>query len=503
MKHKGTQNAKINTWTALLDQLAATLCGILVPRMMLGAFGSALYGAVTSIGQFLSCMALFEGGIGRTARAALYHPLAEGDSLGVSRIYHGVKRFFLWVGVGFCIYTLVLALSYYDIAGVTALDRGETAALVAVISLAAMADYFLGITNMTLIHADQKKYLINLALTVTRIVNTVLVALMIAAGSDILAVKLGGALVAVCRPVFFSAYVKRHYALPKVAKQEAALQHKWDGLGQHMAYFLHTNTDMVLLTVFADLETVAVYAVYSMVILSIRNITAAFAGGMEAELGSIFARGQDAQLRRTYRKYQNRMGTVTTVLFGTTAAMIVPFVRLYTQGITDADYIQPGFALLLILAEAIHCVSLPASTVPVAANALRRTRWGAFGEAGVNVGLSCILMLFDPLLGVAAGTLCAELFKSIYYTCYAEKHILKNGSGKALLRLGVTVAVLTGLCLGAMLLTRKIPMTHFGEWALWAAGAVVIMALMAAVTQGALYRELWLPGTGFGKGKEE
>ena len=51
--------------------------------------------------------------------------------------------------------------------------------------------------------------------------------------------------------------------------------------------------------------------------------------------------------------------------------LIVPFVRLYTKGITDADYIQTAFSFILMLAEAVNCIVLPCSCLPVASNMLR------------------------------------------------------------------------------------------------------------------------------------
>ena len=109
------RNSKKNIITTLLSQLVITACGIVIPRVMISTFGSAIYGLTTSIAQFLSYISLLEGGIARVARAELYKPLAKGDQLGVSRVYHAVKHFFQIVGIAFVGYALVLSVVYYDI----------------------------------------------------------------------------------------------------------------------------------------------------------------------------------------------------------------------------------------------------------------------------------------------------------------------------------------------------------------------------------------------------
>ena len=128
---------------------------------MIDKFGSEAYGATTSIAQFLAYISLFEGGIGRVARGALYRPLAAGDEAEVSRIYLAIKRFFSIIGVAFAGYALILAFFYYDIADVTEFTREYIFALVLAIAIGKFAEYMGGITNITLFNADQRQYVVN------------------------------------------------------------------------------------------------------------------------------------------------------------------------------------------------------------------------------------------------------------------------------------------------------------------------------------------------------
>ena len=139
--------SKLNMLTTLMRQLIATICGIVLPRVLIGAFGSVVYGATTSIAQFLSYISLLEGGIGRVARGALYQPLAQGDKVQVSRIHQAIRRFFLNIAAVFLVYTLVLAFFYKDIADIATFDRSFVFGLVVAISLSTMANYLGGMEN--------------------------------------------------------------------------------------------------------------------------------------------------------------------------------------------------------------------------------------------------------------------------------------------------------------------------------------------------------------------
>ena len=483
------QKSKLNVLTTLMKQVIATVCGIILPRVLIGAFGSVVYGATTSIAQFLSYISLLEGGIGRVARGALYEPLAKGDKEQVSRIHRAIRSFFLKIAGIFLIYTLVIAYFYHDIADVTVFDRPYTFGLVIAISLSTMANYLGGISDLTLMNADQKQYLTNTVMTVTNILNMLLVVILVWSGANILTVKLATALIFVTRRIFYTGYVKHHYRLPKVSADGYKLEQQWTGMGQHLAFFLHTNTDIILLTLFADLETVAVYSVYYLVVRSIWDISSSFSGGMEAKFGELIAKNQKDTLHRSCRKYGMMLTLVALVLFGCTGVLIVPFVKLYTAGITDANYIQPIFALLLLLAEAMSCLVLPYTTLPISANQLKQSRGGSYGEAIINVTLSLILIQRNPLLGVAIGTLAATVYKSLFYMFYTAKHILNCNMWLITGRfLGAIAVLLMVSCVG-MTALWNVPMENFFVWILWAAAAFLLVGAVTMLFGMVAYRE--------------
>lgn len=457
--------AKVNMVTSLGSQIVTIICGIIVPRIMIASFGSEVYGATTSITQFLSYVTLLEGGIGGVARAALYRPLAEKDREAIGNVYYGTKRFFTLIGCAFLVYTLVLAFGFHDIANTAVFDRSYTFLLVLAISLSSMAQYFGGITNMVLLNADQKQYVGSVTNIVTTIINTIMIVLLVTLKCDVLTVKLVSSLVFLLRPVIYTVYVRRHYQIVPPKKRDLSLlSQKWTGLGQHLAFFLHSNTDVALLTIFADLKDVSVYAVHNLVVTSVSKIATSFSAGMESLFGELIAKQEHEGLYRTYKKYETIISVVTIILFGTAAIMIVPFVRLYTKGFTDANYIEPQFAVILLMAEAINCLMIPCSTLPVSANHFRQTKWGAYGEAILNIVLSSILIQYSPLIGVAVGTLLSVAFRGLFYIQYSAKHILKTAVSDLLkVQIKNTAMLIFVIWLGNRLLCQ-VSMGNYLEW---------------------------------------
>jgi len=484
MRKYGITREKLNIVTSLMNQAVTLACGILIPHMLISTYGSEAYGISVSITQFLSYISLLEGGIGGVARAELYQPLAAGDAAGISGVYRAERRFFQHISLIFVLYSIVLGLIYPYIAHVTLFSRTYVFGLVFVIGMSTLAQYMGGLTNLTLLIADQHVYVNNIILIATTIANTAILIILTRLGCDFLIVKLGSSLVFVTRPALYAFYVRHHYRIIRKPTKTVKLKQKWTGLGQHIAYFLHTNTDVMLLTLFADAKLVAVYSVYNMIISNIRVLVEAFSGGMEAMFGELFAKKEFDKLRREYRKYLILLTSASLVLFGCAGILIVPFVRLYTSGINDVNYLQPEFALVLILAEAVNCMAFPAASLPVAANQLKQTRWGAYGEAAVNLGLSCILVQFHPLLGVVAGTLAATLFRGIYYIRYASRYILHISMSESFLYFGGSLVLLNLMIFIGRLLIGHINITNYGSWIL--CGGVVF--LISGMVVFAIYK---------------
>ena len=74
------RKAAINSFFYLLEEVVSVICGFILPRLILSAFGSKYNGLTTSITQFLGAAVLLRSGLGGATRAALYKPLAEHDN---------------------------------------------------------------------------------------------------------------------------------------------------------------------------------------------------------------------------------------------------------------------------------------------------------------------------------------------------------------------------------------------------------------------------------------
>ena len=71
MSKSRTQNAKLNIAFALVLQIVTFFRGLILPRIIIPAYGSDVNGLISSITQFLTYISLLEAGVGSIFRKSL------------------------------------------------------------------------------------------------------------------------------------------------------------------------------------------------------------------------------------------------------------------------------------------------------------------------------------------------------------------------------------------------------------------------------------------------
>lgn len=467
---------RINTVVGILSQLVTLVCGFIVPRLILGYYGTEVNGLVSSITHFLTFISLAECGMGVVVQSSLYKPLADGDDEKISTVIVSANRFFRKIGillVGYIISLFFIYPTFVD----TSFDSWYTITLIAAISISTFVQYFICMSYRLLLTADQKGY-IQLSFSIlTQIVNTILCIILARLGSSIQILKLCTSVVMLLQPLLLVIYVKKRYKInKKVQVIGEPIKQKWNGVAQHIAYVVLENTPIIVLTFFSAIANVSIYNVYYLVVVGIKNLINSAVSGMQPLLGRMYAKGENELLNSTFSYYEWVMHIVVVFLYTCTAVLIVPFVQVYTLGITDANYILPTFGILISMAQMMFCLRTPYNAMIFVAGHYKQTQNSAIIEAVLNITISIVLVLYLGIVGVAVGTLVAVTYRMVYLAFYLRKNILMRPLSSFFKHIIIDIIAI-GVSLFA---TSKFQLTDtsYTSW--------IIMALKVAPIVGAI-----------------
>lgn len=420
MKNKITL---LNMLSGLILQFFTIISCFIIPKIILSYFGSEINGLVSSLNQFLSYIALIEGGITGVVVANLYKPIVDKDDNKISSILVTADNFYKKIGIVFILYSILLSV-LYPLYFKTQFKFGYVCSLTLILSLTLMIQYTFSLTLRTLLNADKKAYIVNFTQAIIVVLNVILALISIYIYPSIHVLKLIGGLLFLIQPFVFGKYVNKRYNINWNASLDNSLiSSRWNGFAINIASFIHNNTDVTVLTFFTNLKTVSIYSVYMLVSSGLKQVVIACLSGIANTVGQSYAKQDWDELNNKLDIYEYIVFILVFFLFTIAALLITPFVQLYTNGITDANYFQPMFGYLLIISEALYLVKTPHLDLAYSANKFKEITFPAYIEAFLNIIISVLLVKKIGLLGVAIGTIVAMIYRMVFQVYFTTKII--------------------------------------------------------------------------------
>lgn len=415
-----------NTISNLMLQIITVISGFVIPKIILNYFGSEVNGLVSSLNQFLCYISLVEGGITGVLMANLYRPLYEKNKEKINSIMNAANYFYKKISLIFIIYSFILAL-IYPIIFKPNFSYIYIFSLTIILSISLFAQYCFSLTLRTLLSADKKIYIVALSQSAILIANIILSIISVKIYPNIHFLKLITGILYLLQPLIYNYFVKKYYSINKKTKPDKELlKSRWDGFAVNIAAFIHFSTDITILTLFTDLKIVSIYSVYALVTTGLRSIISSISSAITPTIGHLYAKGNKSELKEKFDLYEYIMFVIIYLIFSVASLLIVPFVMIYTKNISDTNYNQPLFGILLIISEAIYLIKTSHLNLSYSANKFKDIAPSCYIEAIINIVISVILVKKYGLIGVTIGTICGMTYRMIYHVYFTSKKLIER-----------------------------------------------------------------------------
>lgn len=477
------KKAIYNIVSNVIVQILVAVSGFIIPKFVLSVMGSSTNGMVNSIGQFLSYAGLIEMGIGNAAIAALYKPIAQKDVDGINIILSSSRKKYLLSGG---IYTVIIVgLAFvYPLCIKGQLDYWFVFSMVIVIAGVNVIDYFMIGKYKVLLIADQKNYIINLIKSVATIVLTVISCFMLVSGNSLIAVKFIAILTHLCEAIFIRIYVKYKYSgVNYLTRSYVKLDQQKNAMIHQLCAVITYNTDLIILTLFFSgnsLKEVSVYSIYALAFSVINNGMSCFTIGMEAIFGNMAAKKEMKKLQTTFQIYKTGFAFITFLLYTCFFCLIIPFVRCYTRGVTDVNYIRLEVGILFGINGLLANLKDAHGAIIRAYGCYRQTQSFVIAESVLNIIVSLSLIRPFGITGVLIGTMLSHLITCIGIPWYVEKNILKNNFFKVLMYAIVNIVLMIILAFLEVNILYTV-----NKWQAWMLRAILVFVFNAFILGGA------------------
>lgn len=462
-----------NTFWNLIYLFTAVIAGFLVPRAIIGVYGSEVNGLVSSLTQFIGYFALVEAGVSGAATFALYRPISKHDWAGINIVASASRSFYQKSGIVFLLLLVMLSVAYPMLVTAGSLSSWEITSLAFLLGAKVVVDFFSLSKYRVFLTADQKNWLIQLASTVYTLLNTFIIILLSYLRAPIVIVYVVALFAVFARSFILAIYTWRNYPQLdcKVDFGNYELPQRWDALFLQILGAVQSGAPVVLATVLCgSMSEVSVLAVYLLVSNGLQMIPNVLGTGLQAMFGRQIAEGDYAALRSSYKPYRALVYAVSAVACGCAFSLILPFVDLYTDGFHDANYHNALLGFFIVLNVFLFHGKSSQGLLVIAAGMYKETRFQTCLQAAIIVVLGIPLTMNYGVVGTIAASCLSNLYRVIDLLIFEPRRISGESITDSFKSFGLYVLQAILIALPGYLFMNAIQ-----TWSIWLASAIGLM----------------------------
>ena len=479
-------------YTSIL-QVVVMIVGFITPRVMLRAYGSEINGLVSSLVQFISYFNLVEAGLSGAAVFALYKPLADANHREINGIVSAAKRFYIQAGYIFVILTLVLACSYSTLKAAETLTPFSVFILTLILGINGCLEFFTLAKYRVILTADQKTYVVSIASIVQTVISTIIIVVLAKIHINIVFLRFLALTPIFIRSAILLIYCRKNYSYLDYNEKpnKGALNKRWDVIYQQILGTVQNGAPVVLATIFLSLKTVSIYTIYNMVIGGLNGILSIFISGLSAGFGDLIARNELDILKKSTKEFEFAYYYILTIIYSTALIMIMPFITIYTAGITDTKYNVPLLGFLFVVNGLFYNIKTPQSMLIISAGLYQETRIRVTIQGLIIVCLGIALAPTWGLPGILIASIASNVYRTIDLLFFVPKNITKVPISSSMFRM---LRVLISVCIIAIpFMYIKVSANNYFHWVLNAV-CVGVYAVVVTSVIGILFDRTEIKG---------
>ncbi len=439
------KNIKRNIITGFWGQFLVIVIGFLVPRFFITSYGSDVNGLLSTITQIFTYMALLEAGIAQASRNLLFKPFQEKNQDRISEISSITKAYFqrFTVIYGLGVIFLAIFLPYVLKTNVAPII---VSTIVILEGMSGVISFYYIQTPSIILSVDGKNYINNSIKLVNKIIGNIVKITMAALGLNIVVLQSVFFLVTVAKVIFYKLYFDKNYSwivFKKTARKEK-LQDRNSYILTEICWTIFLSTDMIVLSSFLSTQMASVYGIYNMIFANTTLLVNSVFASISYLIGYAYHESVE-KYERIHDSFNSIFLGFTTILMSVCYYLTIPFVKLYTHGVTDVNYVYPMLPVMFCLIQMLSCSRYTSDQLTGIAGYAKQTSYVSLAEAIINLSLSIIFAKSFGIIGVTFATVIALPIKVIWSTNVADKKVMKRSYRKTISIFGINFLFFFGV----------------------------------------------------------
>lgn len=424
------KKGKISIYNAIfsvLNTLISSIFALVLGKCILTFYGSDYNGINSTITQIVSAIMLLEGGFTLASNVALFEPFERNDIEKINGILSATSKRFAVVGAVSLVVGIIVTV-IYPLTINNTISKWTIGMMLLTVLIPACINLGFNMRYRVLLLTSQKEYIISIFSTVTYVMGNGVAICLALLGSGILSVRIVIMLSMLLGYVLIAIYCRVKF--PYVDFRQKPLFNEIKGtknvLVTKILAVVYSSVPMIIISMIPEtgLVLASVYSVYKNVVYTVKNVLTSVCNAPRLSFGALLASGETARVKKLFEQYELIVCISISVILGTTCLLLLPFVQLYTNGITDVSYINIPIACIVLLTAFVEIIHIPSGQIiQMSGNflATRKIQTVSLIVLAVSMAFGWI---FGGMIGVTLSVLLAALLLAVLEIFYAGAKIL-------------------------------------------------------------------------------
>jgi hypothetical protein len=436
-----TKKVVLNSLTAAIFSAVQISVGIVLPRLIIGQFGSSINGLTVSIQQFISYLSYLELGLASTYIYSLYKPLAVNNTNQVDALVTQAKKSYNKTSLFYLVGIIIVAVIYPFIANIGEIDLWVAITLIFVMGMSGLLEMQSLSKYRVLLTAHQNVYILNVILTISYIINFITAIVLIKLNMHILFIKAAPLLSLFLRNIFLHFYTNKKYPYLTFKSKEALTAtisprvNRFDTMLMEISKTIAYSLPVLALSILLSMKIVSIFSVYYLVFQGLQAIIGTITSGSTATFGELISRNENEKVIFFYDQFEITLLNTQIVLYSCAIVLIQYFIMIYTRGLPDADsYLNLTYAVIFTAWAYVDNFRLPAQTIIQAAGKFKEARIPNLMYLLAEVILLGCLTPFLGVVGALIAMTISSAIKTVWYIAVTNKAIISKITAKSIRR---------------------------------------------------------------------
>lgn len=419
-----------NYLSDIIPEFLIVLLNLILLKLFYSNLGTEIYALNQLFSQFFAYLLLAEAGFASASLVSLYKPISDGNIDEINRKLSGIRYIFRIIGIIMIVLGVIFSFFIPSFIKDNSINNTYIQITFILYLISNSLNYFY-YTYRVLYDAKQKKYISNLIYQIGSIVKYIVEIIVLLLGFKFEILLISCILCNLLTNIFMKRYALEKNKELKFTKNKdiSMLKNTKDLIVHKISGIISNNIDIVLISKFLGLSSVAIYSAYNYILNELTKLTSKIGISLYSIIGiKHFGTAKKEEEKENFIVFNSFIYYIASVICATLVFSYTNFIRIfYGNELTASCYLTYIFIFLIFF----QIIRTPLNSYINGCGLFKETKICTIVEGIINLILSLITIKKFGMGGIIISTIISYIvadfiLKPIIIKKHLELYSLKS-----------------------------------------------------------------------------